>query len=161
MTVKPITGAPGYFVSDDGLVISEKRGSPRILAHYPDKDGYLRVVLMVDGRRVNRTVASLVAQEFIGPRPEGQEVRHWNGVRTDNRLGNLSYGTSRENKEDARRHGTLPVGEQNGRARLTREQVMDMRVRVAGGEPQSTFVKLYGVSSATISYAVRCETWCD
>ena len=34
---------------------------------------------------------------FIGTRPEGMVVNHKNGVKTDNRLENLEYITSREN----------------------------------------------------------------
>lgn len=117
--------------------------------------------MMIEGKKVRRSVASLVAFAFVGPRPEGQEVCHGNGTRTDNRADNLSCGTRQENVNDARRHGTLPKGERNGRSRLTREQVVEMRSRVAAGEPQSTFVNLYGMSQASISYAVNGKTWCD
>lgn len=38
-------------------------------------------------------VHKLVAATFIGPRPDGLEVRHKNGDPTDNRPENLEYGT--------------------------------------------------------------------
>jgi hypothetical protein len=65
--------------------------------------GYPTVAL---GRGRTRTVHSLVAEAFIGPRPHGMEVRHINGVRTDPRRVNLCYGTRSENILDAVAHGT-------------------------------------------------------
>lgn len=53
-----------------------------------------------------RTVHSLVALAFIGPRPHGYEVCHNNGNPLDNRVDNLRYGTSADNKLDQVRHGT-------------------------------------------------------
>lgn len=48
----------------------------------------------------------LVAQAFIGPKPEGMEVRHANDIRDDNRAENLSYGTRSENMYDSIRNGS-------------------------------------------------------
>jgi hypothetical protein len=48
----------------------------------------------------------LVALAFIGPRPEGMQVRHRNGDYNDPRLVNLEYGTPSENQYDAVHHGT-------------------------------------------------------
>jgi hypothetical protein len=158
--ILPVDGAPGYFVSDDGRVFSERRGARRELRPFPAK-GYLAVALMVEGRRCNFRVAALVARAFIGPRPDGQEVRHLNGIRIDNCSSNLAYGTSLDNKGDARLHGTLPRGERNGRARLSRDDVLCIRDRHARGETQASLAKEYSVAGSTISYAVRGETWGD
>lgn len=65
--------------------------------------GYDTVVL---GRGNTRTVHSLVAEAFIGPCPEGHEVLHIDGTRSNNRLANLRYGTRRENILDAVANGT-------------------------------------------------------
>jgi len=53
-----------------------------------------------------RTLHTIVAEAFLGSRPEGQVVRHLNGDCTDNRVENLAYGTPSENVFDAVRHGT-------------------------------------------------------
>ena len=68
--------------------------------------GYQVVNLCIHGKCQIRTVHSLIAETFIGTRPEGMEVCHSDGNKTNNRVDNLRYGTSSENKLDNVRHGT-------------------------------------------------------
>lgn len=69
-----------------------------------DRNGYRTV--NIKGRP--RTVHSLVLAAFIGPRPKGACVRHLNDVRHDNRLANLTYGSYRDNSQDALRNSRYP-----------------------------------------------------
>ena len=81
--------------------LTTRRG--RLLQPQLDTAGYLRVAL---GRHVYRRLHNLVLLAFVGPRPDGmEEIRHLNGIRTDNRLENLVYGTRSENQLDTVRHG--------------------------------------------------------
>lgn len=43
-------------------------------------------------------IHQIVLEAFCGPCPDGMEVLHGNGIRTDNRLSNLRYGTRSENE---------------------------------------------------------------
>lgn len=100
---RPIVGFPGYEVSDLGGV--------RHGGHVPIRDtsgnGYPRVWLIgSNGRGVRRPVHQVVTEAFHGPRPAGQEVRHRNGDRRDNRAANLSWSSHRHNMADLLRHGT-------------------------------------------------------
>jgi hypothetical protein len=45
-------------------------------------------------------VQHLVAAAFLGPRPEGQIVRHLDDDKTRNDVGNLAYGTYTDNQYD-------------------------------------------------------------
>lgn len=116
-----IPDAPGYEVSDRGHVRSLPRVTVDVIGRsrpFPgvalrpgiNPNGYPHVsIRRVDGRRLSRTVHVLVAQAFLGPRPaRNMEVRHLNGVPTDCRLINLTYGTRSENQLDKRKHGTDP-----------------------------------------------------
>ena len=116
----PIPGWDGYYeVSDQGRVKSCARSihrsdgsvwpiKERILKPAHALNGYLTVSLSrVDG--IKRSyVHRLVLESFAGPAPEGTECCHWNGVRDDNRLCNLRWGTRSANMFDAVRHGTHP-----------------------------------------------------
>ena len=99
----PVVGYEGlYEVSDLGRVRSLRSGH---LLKMATNRGYPRVGLNKDGNARAVRVHILVAAAFIGPRPDGQEVCHANGVKTDNRVTNLRYDTHAENNRDIVRHG--------------------------------------------------------
>src|SRR5690606_17793610 len=58
------------------------------------------------GSQSSPLVHRLVLKAFDGPPPRGHEALHANGVRDDNRLENLSWGTHSENQLDQVDHGT-------------------------------------------------------
>jgi len=102
---KPIPGYEGrYEVSNLGRVRSFVRNYAGVFLK-PGKasHGYYTVSL---GSKNSRTLHSLVAETFIGPRPAGQEVLHKDGSRTNNCVENLRYGTRSENIRDAVRQGS-------------------------------------------------------
>jgi HNH endonuclease/NUMOD4 motif len=101
----PVAGYENlYAVSDLGHVQSLKTG--RLLKPQLDRKGYLIVGNSRDGRSVTRKVHRIVAEAFIGPCPEGQQVRHVDGVKVNVAASNLAYGTPSENMLDQVRHGT-------------------------------------------------------
>ena len=102
-----------YEVSDLGRVRSLPRlagGSirgGRIRKLYIGPDGYPRVTLSALGVKSGPLlVHRLVMAAFIGPCPEGEEVRHMDGKRANGVLSNLAYGTHGENMQDMLDHGT-------------------------------------------------------
>lgn len=119
---KNITGYEGlYQVSDQGRVRSLDRVNGRgfnvfgvILKQNPDRKGYLGVSLYSGSKasRRRRPVHQLVAEEFIGPRPEGLDVCHNDGDKANNSASNLRYDTRRENILDAVKHGTHVMARQ-------------------------------------------------
>lgn len=111
-TWSSIPGHEGrYEASTLGRIRSIMNG-PRLKRATPQKAGsYLRVGLCVadnGSRMVTRLVHQLIAETFIGPRPNGMVVRHLNGDKTDNRAENLAYGTPSQNSRDVVSHGRHP-----------------------------------------------------
>ena len=96
-------------------------------------------------------VHRLVALAFLGPCPEGQEVRHLNNDFLDNRIANLAYGTHLENMADATR-------DERHRHRLTPDDVRTIRERINNGETNMTIAADYGVSNVVIS-TIRLGKW--
>lgn len=105
-------------------------------------DPHLRVVL---GHKAHGTLVHvLVAATFLGPRPDGCDVRHLDGDPLNNRVDNLAYGTRTENILDVYRLG-------RPWRKLTAEDVLTIRRRLSAGEKGRTIAKDYGVGEACIS----------
>lgn len=93
-----------YEVSDAGRV--RRVGKAAVLTPAL-RNRYPRVTLSRGNAPSYCTVHVLVAEAFLGPRPEGLEVRHLNGHRDDARASNLAWGTRAENVADAAAHRHL------------------------------------------------------
>lgn len=103
-----IPGTRGlYAVSSFGRVYSTPRERTKggLMAWVPDNYGYPRVNVTIGGRNRKMRVHLLVARAFLGPTPDGMEVRHLDGNASNPALSNLAYGTHQENGMDTVRHG--------------------------------------------------------
>lgn len=97
-----------YEVSDHGRVrsyIRSGRTNNRIteiptIKKLTNSAGYNVVSLSFNGISRAFHVHRLVAEAYLGPCPNGMEVRHLNGNTLDNRVENLTYGTPQENTND-------------------------------------------------------------
>lgn len=96
----------GSVRSLDRVTDRGRRWKGRAMTPSPMRNGYLIVTLWKDGRQKSPLVHRLVLTAFVGPPPEGHESLHANGIRGDNRLANLSWGTHAQNQADQLVHGT-------------------------------------------------------
>lgn len=154
----PIPGFPGYEVSDLGRVRGIERLSiagrtlkAKMLAATPNR-GYPRVALRREGKTFYRDVHRLVARAFLGPCPDGQEVRHIFGDSTSAALTGLEYGTRAQNIADCKRHG----GFRNGADHLTETLVREIAAR---DEPARVLAEIYRVSIPTIGAIRNRHVW--
>lgn len=161
--VKAIPGYPGYSVSDCGDVFG-KNGRP---LRFSVRNRYQRVNLLVDRKRITVQVSVAVLLAFVGPRPAGKEAAHWDGVRTNNLLGNLRWATHAENCQDQVRHGTCNVGghtnhtsgEFHPPAKLTQAQVDHIRSLPRKYGMYARIGRELGVSEGTVSAIYRGLKW--
>lgn len=150
----PVVGFAGlYEVSNLGRVRSLRRHQPKLLRPGRMTAGHLSVSL---GRGRSRTVHSLVIEAFVGPRPPGMEVRHSNGVPSDNRLANLAYGTRADNSRDKKWHSP-PTGPR----KLSGEQASAVKARLQQGAPRRDLRREFGLSAATLSAIARGKIHAD
>lgn len=143
-----------YAVSDLGNVLSKRRS--KLLRPTLNKEGYVQYVFSIDAQKKNIMGHQLVTAAFIGPCPIGQIPLHNNGVRHDNRLTNLRYGTFKDNTADAIQHGTLCVGSRNHLSKLTEQDVLTTR-SMSGTNIE--IAKLFNVSEGNISMIKNFVTW--
>lgn len=171
VTFRHLPNWPGYAVGSDGSVWScRKRGKGegyhdrwhRRQTMF-DRDGYYELTFYTAGKVIRRKVHVLILEAFHGPRPDGLEGCHTNGIRTDNRPENLRWDTPASNYADRNRHGSLK-GERNGRAKLTVEQVRAIRAEyvyrsVTAGTP--ALARKYGLNQKTVFDIITGHHWPD
>jgi len=122
------------------------------------KNHYLCVTLRdaTSARLVYATVHSLVAGAFLPDKPDGAVVRHKDGNPSNNRFDNLEWGTAAENMRDQYLHGTRIASEWHPHARLSVDQVRDIR---ASSETGAEIARRLGLSVSTICRARKAKTY--
>jgi len=157
-----------YEVSDWGRVRSLQRitasglrGGKILGARLSGKAQRPKVGLSKDGVVTEREVHSLVLEAFIGPRPPGHEACHNDGNRLNNVLANLRWDSRAANHADSVRHGTAkyPNGEENGRAKLTIQDVAEIRRRRLAGEECLPIAQDFGITRQHVGVIARGAEW--
>lgn len=121
------------------------------------------MITVHEGRRQSRVVrAHRVAWELAyGPIPKGMCVCH----RCDNPAccnpAHLFLGTVGDNNRDRHAKGrtVLPRGEHHGNAKITADDVREMRRRWAAGESFSALGRAFGVDYSNVSLIVKRKAW--
>ena len=94
LTVDEITG-------EIKIYSNSKHAKGRELSQYFNPSGYLRVKL----NNQNRQIHSLIAECFLGKRPQGFTVNHKDGNKLNNRPDNLEYVTIADNIKHSIKYG--------------------------------------------------------
>ena len=86
---KDIEGYENYMISDQGIVLSKER--VKYLKPTKKESGCFKVGLTSNGSRNSITVHKLVANAFIGKRPDGAIIKHIDKDNSNNAVDNLKY----------------------------------------------------------------------
>lgn len=150
---------PDYEVSSTGQVRSRKSGRVRIRRQHLSAHRYHAVVLSMDGRTKRAKVAHLVARAFLGPRPADSTVNHKDGDRLNNHAANLEYITQGENNRHAYELGLRKKGEQHHSAKLSVEDIREIRRLVADGWTKTAVANRFGVTRPSVCDIIFGVTW--
>lgn len=151
---RSVPGFARHEVSSAGRVRCRAKSGmrpPRLL------DGTLqagyRYVRLDDGRW--RGVHQLVALVFHGPQPEGLVVRHLDGDKTNNSMGNLAWGTHSQNMLDVKWHGG------GGGHKLTIDNIKAIRRGIRLGMGLGWLARHFHVHHSTIRKIKKGELHWD
>ena len=172
-TWKDVVGYEGWYkVSDLGRVrrIAMTVGAipGKILKSRPTRCGhpnakprfYVSLSRGYKGSAKNATVHKLVAEAFIGQRPDGCEINHKDGDPSNNKLNNLEYMTRSQNHWHAAEMGLAYRGEKNGMHRLTVEKVKGIKLLLLEGIlSQQKIADKFDVCVGTINLIKMGKTW--
>ena len=135
---RPIPGWENYGISEDAEIIRlvARKGAQKGLVlkqHIHKTRGYLTVRLYDRDRQRTFDVHRLMALTFLGDVPNGMQVCHKNGIKTDCKLKNLRVDTMSSNQMDRALHGTSNRGERFGRNKYTEAQIKKVKLLLATG----------------------------
>jgi len=153
-----------YQISDFGRLKSLKRPfvpKDKILKPCVDLSGYLFTGLFKNNKRLAcPKIHRLVLEAFVSPRPDGFECRHKDGEKTNNRLSNIEWSTHEINENDKHSHGTIMCGSKNGYAKLTENDVIEIRRLCRTGEfTQWGLAHKFNVGQFCIWSVIHRQSW--
>lgn len=157
---KPFFGGV-YEVSDAGDVKRIKPGRGAMvghcLAHPIDSSGYPNISFCVDGKQNQFRLHNVVAELFLGDRPDGTEINHKDGDKANCAASNLEYVTKSVNIKHA--HDAGLIRKPGRRSQLTRVDVIAIRDMRENGETQGNIAKRFGIDQGHVSAIVNNKIW--
>jgi hypothetical protein len=139
-----------YEVSSHGRFRRAKPGrnthAGKVIAQSVSGSGYYMVGPTINGRNVPTPVHWIVAEVFIGERPDGMWINHIDHNPLNNRPSNLEYCTPRENSRAAVVAGKIRTGSASHACRHSFGTCEEMRADRAAGMPYQKIADKHGVS---------------
>lgn len=148
-------GMPAAFIEN---LVSITEGEDCVLWPFSQGKGS-RPTMRLDGR--TRNVCRVICERIHGPPPSPSHyATHSCGKGHHGCVApyHLRWGTPAENSAEMFIHGTAPIGEKSSSAKLTRDEVKQIR-DLRGTMPQSALAKIFGVSGGTISRIQTGVRW--
>lgn len=172
--MRPVEGFPGYWVTEDGRVWSDRPakrrgGKPGWMKPRQTVKGYMRVALPHpkrfapgDWKYINCAVHRLVARAFLPDTYAPHlQVNHKDGVKANNHYTNLEWVTAEQNRAHCEYFGLRTnKGENHHAAALTEDAVREIRrLREQEGWTSGRLKACFGVSYCAIDKVVRYISW--
>lgn len=164
----PVVGYEGiYEVSNHGRIKSLKFGKEKIRSLNLDGWGYFQVGLNRDGRERKMLVHRLVANAFLDNPEAFKQVNHIDGCKTNNDIRNLEWCDQSHNQKHAWETGLKKYvyyehvidSSRKSQAKLSEEQVKQIRHKFQNDVGIDDLKTLYGVSYTTIHSIVNNKSW--
>lgn len=146
---------------ETGHVFAPKSNTPDKPIGTLTAKGYLRACLNFEGRQVHVMLHRVVWIAANGIPPETHQIDHGPRGKAINALSNLDAVTGQENIRRAVVGGLLnpPCGSNHYAAKLSVEDVVEIRSRSAHGESGATLGRAFGISEGHARRIARGERW--
>lgn len=162
---KAINSHPNYLISNLGRIKHTLTGRIRKPSLYRERGNkgeykYYRAKLTSPGGGMQAvSVHRAVALAFI-PNPSNLPlVLHKDDIGLHNTVGNLYWGTYKDNAADSIRNDAQARGSRIGNSVMTDDKVLDMRQRAEAGASALSLSVVFGVAPETARLIVRRKTW--
>lgn len=133
-----------------GKVLSTKNSNPK---------QYEKTSLHDSGASRYYKVHQLVARAFI-PNPDNKrEVNHIDGNKHNNKVDNLEWVTSKENKEHNHKLGITRIGERHQNSILNEDTVKQIKLMLKDGISQTVIARHFNLKTYMVNNIKRENTW--
>ena len=154
LDIKPIPDLHGYYITKEGRVFSVMELTP-----YKDQDGYKRVHVFPNKKHKRPGLHVLLAKTFLpAPKEDQTVVRHLDDDKENTSLSNLAWGTHFDNGLDKAKNGIVK-GENNPRAKLTTDQVKNIKQKLKTNTIKQIAEEFNWVSRSTIEAISSGQNW--
>ncbi len=131
----------------------------RILKQADNGQGYLQLMLCINGKNRTERVHRLVALTFI-PNPLGlPKVNHIDGNKRNNNINNLEWCTQLENIQCAKEQGLMIKGTKANNSKLNEACVVEIRGLIKEGYTNREIGDIFNVHAGTISCIRLGRNW--
>lgn len=153
-----------YFISTFGRLITvawKGTDQTRVMKPALDANGYLRTMIIQNGRTRTVKMHRLVAQAYLPNPLNSPEVNHKSMTKDDNRVENLEWATGKQNVQHAfKTSGRTMQGTKAPNAKLTEAQVLEIRAKYVPRLYSATrLAKEYSVSQPTVKAILQRRHW--
>lgn len=155
----PVPGYEGlYEINEMGQIFILK--SKKLRKNKLWKNGYIGVNLYKNRKYKIHCLHRLLLQAFRPiPNDENLQAAHLNGIKTDNRLENLIWATTKENASHKKLHGTIGEGSKNAMSKLTDADILEIERLYNKGFSSTKIGHRLGISGSSVARIMRGERW--
>ena len=148
-----VVGSGNSFeVSDKGDI--RKVSTGKTVKQTPDHNGRLCCGVMHNDMRKIRKVHIMVAEAFIGIRPNGYKIKLLDGNKNNCSIRNIVYISPEDHQKDRRLDKTVAPS-----AKLNPEKVIEIRKLIEGGTRFAIIAEKYDISYGSIKKISSRLTW--
>lgn len=150
-----------HLISNVGNIKSIKTN--KIIKKHLDKDGYPRVGLYFNKKIKSFYVHRLIANNFLNNKDNKPQVNHIDGNKQNNKISNLEWVTSSENRIHAFKIGLQKnkTGEDHHNSKLTINDIKEIRKLCELNVSQYKIAKIFNIRQPQVSKIKNKKHWKD
>jgi hypothetical protein len=153
VTFKLIPKSQNYYAGSDGHIYSNfGKGYKKLSPGLQSTGKYYFVSVVINNIRKTHRVHRLICLAFHGkPKSNKMTTSHLNGNWKDNRPENLAWESYSKNLSRKKDHGTDDIGVNNSRAKISIEQLRQIRLLLSQGLTHQKIADKFGVNRVFIT----------